>query len=123
MKKTALVIILWMGIGASFTSQVLAGIEGLTETIYGYEAGAFITGIDPRRYATFIGSCAGYYNTDGYYNTFLGFNAGYFNTIGSSNTFLGYSAGHSNTSSSYNTFIGDRAGYSNTTGSLNTFLG
>lgn len=137
MKKTAVILILWMGICVSFTGQVLGGTEGLSNTLYGNNAGY---SLDGNQAATFIGVFAGHYNTTGYnntflgnraglnntggcYNTFLGSYTGSANTIGHYNTFLGYTAGNSNITGHHNTFLGGYAGYANTTGHYNTFLG
>ncbi|MDZ7832992.1 MAG: tail fiber domain-containing protein [Desulfobacterales bacterium] len=120
MRKTAVILILWMGICVSFTGQVLGWEEGPSNTLFGDGAG---TNLDSSQAATFIGFRAGYANTTGYANTFLGYAAGSYNTSGYYNIFLGYFAGGSNTAGYHNTFLGNYAGYSNTTGYYNTFLG
>lgn len=72
---------------------------------------------------TFIGTNAGWSNTDGYLNTFLGSKAGDANTTGFSNTFLGGLSGYFNVDGVDNAFVGALAGFNNQSGSLNTFLG
>ena len=105
---------------SALTGSVFGGTEGVSNTFYGYYAGASTTG---DYNDTFIGYAAGYYNTTGTNNTFLGWAAGWANTTGSNNTFLGNYTGNYNTTGYQNTFIGGFAGISNTTGGGNTFIG
>jgi hypothetical protein len=96
------------------------GVEGITFTFYGQEAGFSLTsGIQN----TFIGYKSGYSNTEGICNVFLGCMAGYYNTTADNNTFLGSFSGYSNTTGEYNTFIGLNSGALNSTGLGNTFVG
>ncbi len=100
------------------TNTVLSTL-GLGNIFVGVGAGPINIG----HYNTFIGSWAGYYNTEGDDNTFVGRSAGYFNTTGNYNTFLGHEAGYSNTTGDDNTFLGCKTGCVNTTGYYNTSLG
>jgi len=105
---------------SAFTGSVFGGMEGVTNTFYGLNAG---NGTTTGTYDTFIGAYAGNANTTGIYNTFIGHAAGTFNTTGSWNTFLGRAAGCNNITAHDNTFIGYSAGYGNTSGNQNTFVG
>jgi hypothetical protein len=72
-----------------------------------------------------IGYFAGYAGAGsaGGYNTYIGTQAGYGNTNATgANTFIGYYTGGANTGS-YNTMIGDQAGYNSGSGSENVFIG
>jgi len=122
MKKTAIILIFWMGICIFYTGHVLAGTEGTSNTFYGNEAGINLAEAEANYSATFIGAYAGYNTTTGDSNTFLGYAAGYSNTTGNSNTFLGKNAGWYNETGDDNTFVGNRAGLNNTA-DYNTFLG
>jgi len=71
---------------------------------------------------TFVGSFAGYLNTDGSSNSYFGERSGYANTTGNYNSFFGFNAGISNTGD-YNAFFGSKAGLNNTSAGENAFFG
>ncbi|MCK8492308.1 bZIP transcription factor [Spirosoma sp. RP8] len=71
----------------------------------------------------FIGSTAGYNNSNGIANLFLGQRAGYNNSVGAYNTFIGSSSGENNSVGANNNFIGNGAGLANTEGNFNVFIG
>jgi hypothetical protein len=109
------------GLAAGPLEAGTLGLEGDSNTFYGYKAGISISG--PAKAATFIGAFAGTQNTAGENNTFIGKEAGASNTIASNNTFLGALSGYSNIKGKWNTFLGSNAGVSNTHGMGNTFIG
>ncbi len=78
---------------------------------------------------SFVGSAAGYTNSSGNFNSFFGTQAGKLNSTQHDNTFIGYQAGFTNgfldnsNLANFNTFAGSNAGLANTKASNNSFFG
>lgn len=93
-----------------------------TTTVYIGRNAGINTDFSYQRSNTFVGSNAGYSNTNGGSNCFFGLNAGLHNTSGYYNNYVGQNAGISNTEGFYNCFFGLQAGYY-ISGSRNVAIG
>lgn len=122
MKKILLTILYIISISSysqtTTSGGIDAGIQGVFNSNFGYNAGTISKGSNNN----FIGSSSGVSNTTGARNVFNGASSGYNNTTGANNTFLGYSSGLKNVLGTQNTYVGYLSGKLST-GNYNTFLG
>lgn len=139
-KKIFLVLLIFSSLvffGQTGTTNfgINSGTQGNYNSFFGLDTGPVTTGNEN----VFVGSYAGYNNTNGNHNIFIGKGSGYQNTTGHSNVLIGHESGNSVTTAYRNTiigyksghktttrdnvFIGYYSGYSNTTGQESAFVG
>ncbi|HXM36419.1 MAG TPA: hypothetical protein VN920_14595 [Pyrinomonadaceae bacterium] len=97
------------------------GDSSVNNLFVGFGAGASFTGqVDGN---TFVGTVAGFSDTNGGFNSFFGYQAGSQNTTGGENSFFGFNSGTANVNGFANSSFGYQSGSANASGRNNSFFG